>query len=179
MAPYVLTAVVLFLAVAVIGAAVRAQNVGTHPPLGRVVPEYYAQVETGSLFVHNLSIAMRVIASVFFLGIPAVWILLSNGFFIGAATMQGAAEVGIGTTILLLTPHGFVEIPALLLSGALAFRLMHDGWRVARGRGLSSVAETVLDVGVSLSLVVVLLAVAAWVEANLTYAIYRLVTGFS
>jgi uncharacterized membrane protein SpoIIM required for sporulation len=176
MAPYMGVAVVLFLSVAIIGGAVRSENLGVHPPLGRVVPEYYAQVETNSLFVHNASIALRTVVSVFLFGIPAIWILLSNGFFLGAAVRQGLAEVGAGTTLLLLFPHGIFEIPAILLSGALAFRIMHEVWRVANGRGLSGVAETVFDVGCSLLAVLILLAIAAWVEANLTYEIYRLVT---
>lgn len=176
MGPYVAVAMGLFVSVAVIGMAVGTENAGSSAPIATIVPGYYANLGTMELFVHNGLVSFQLLASVFFLGLPAVFIMLFNGFMFGAAVVPGSNEIGLFWAIVLIFPHGVFELPAIWLSGAVSFRVLHELWAVASGEGSSGLV-LVTDTLASVALVYALLAVAAVVEANVTYEFYRLLSG--
>jgi stage II sporulation protein M len=176
MGPYLLVSTGLFLSLAVIGMAVGSENAGQRAPIATVVPGYYADLGTLELFVHNGLVSLQSIASVLLFGLPAVFIIMFNGFVFGAAIVAGANEIGLLWAIVLLIPHGIFELPAIWLSAAVAFRVFHELWAVASGEG-SSGGLLILDTVTSVALVYTLLAIAAVVEANVTYALYRVLAG--
>jgi stage II sporulation protein M len=175
-APYVLVSTGLFLSTMIVGLAVGIENAGETVPIATIAPEYYADLSTGGLFVHNGTVALQSILSIVFLGVPAIFIVALNGFVVGAGLAAGVGDIGVLWSIVLLLPHGTFELPAIWLSGAIAFRWLHEGWKAANARGVS-VPHVVLDSVIGVGAVYLLLAVAAVVEAHLTHAIYVALTG--
>ncbi len=74
------------------------------------------------IFFHNFWANLLIIILGFTLIYPFFSIIV-NGFLIGAILARSIVEKGFFTSIALLIPHGIFEIPAILLSLALAFRI--------------------------------------------------------
>lgn len=170
-APYLLTAGTLFTFAAGVGAAIGAERdspllpaaAGTNP---------YAGLGTVELFLHNGRVSLFLIGGAVLFGLPTVYILLLNGFLLGAGLVEYAETYGPLETLAMVGPHGVIEIPALLLAGAVAFRWCHAGWRTASGTRRSTTAPVFLleSVGAVL-LVFVTIGVAALIEATISGAI--------
>ena len=102
-------------------------------------------------------------------GLPTLVLLGYNGFLLGGVAADAAGTYGVARTAALLLPHGAFELPALWLAGAIGFRLTHVGWRVAAGNGTdTSVTHNLAQALAAAAVVLALLAVAAFVEAELT-----------
>lgn len=133
---------------------------------------YYSENPAASFALHvwtnNFWVAFQCIGFSVLLGIPIPWVLLQNAMNLGAAAGlmfdAGKGDVFLG----LITPHGLIELTAVLLAGAAGMRL---GWTVIspgdrpRGQALAEQGRAVISVAVGL--VVVLLA-AGLIEAFVT-----------
>jgi stage II sporulation protein M len=134
------------------------------------------RLTTLTVLRHNL-LALGVAATgVLTFGVMTAFLLFVNGLLLGAVLV--AAEADSLVLAAALVPHGVLELPAFWLVGAVAFRIVArlvDYLRGAVDRFLprEEVAEAVLLFG----LAVLLLAVAAWVEATLTPRIVAAVAG--
>ncbi|ACM59211.1 putative membrane protein SpoIIM required for sporulation [Caldicellulosiruptor bescii] len=51
-------------------------------------------------------------------GLISVFVLLTNGFIVGAVATISAKELSIGKTLLLILPHGIFEIAAFIIGSA-------------------------------------------------------------
>jgi len=170
-APYLVTASTIFAFTAVIGAAIGTERdspllpaaSGTNP---------YAGLGALELFVHNGRLSLFLIGGAMLFGLPTAYLLLLNGYVFGAALVQYGETYGPLETIAMIGPHGIVEIPALLLAGAISFRWCHAGWRTASGTERSTTAPLFLleSVG-AIVLVLLALAVAAVIEATVSASI--------
>lgn len=133
---------------------------------------YYSEHPAGafalSVWVNNAWIALQCIASAILLGIPIPWVLFNNALNLGlsAGLMFGA---GKGDIFLgLITPHGLIELTAVLLAAGAGMRL---GWSAIspgnrpRGQVLAEQGRAVIAVAVGL---VAVLVVAGIVEAFVT-----------
>lgn len=126
-------------------------------------------LSTVDLFVHNAGIVVRSALGLLTMGVYTVYVLLANGFLIGATIADAAETNGLGWALLGVAPHGVVEIPAIWLSGAIGLRWLAFVWAVATGdrdriAGQSLVLESLALLGLAL----LLLFVAAVVEANVS-----------
>lgn len=112
---------------------------------------------------NNWSVAVASSYSGLALGVPAVMALAFNGLTLGGLTATEAEPVELVAFVL---PHGVVEIPALLVSGALGLHLGFVAWGFLRGGvdvdGLADEVERAYAVLVGLA---VLFVVAGFVEA--------------
>ncbi|WP_224270592.1 stage II sporulation protein M [Haloprofundus salinisoli] len=108
------------------------------------------------------------------LGVPAAASLAFNGLLVGS--LAGIFE--LVPFLALVVPHGIVELPGLVVAGALGLHLGRVGWRAYRGRDdAASVAEALqraFRVLVGLAVVFVL---ASFIEAFLTPQIAAFVLG--
>ncbi len=133
---------------------------------------YYSEHPAGSfalsVWANNAWIAVQCIASAVLLGIPIPWVLFNNALNLGlsAGLMFGA---GKGDVFLgLITPHGLIELTAVLLAAGAGMRL---GWSAVspgnrpRGQVLAEQGRAVIAVAVGL---VAVLVVAGIVEAFVT-----------
>jgi stage II sporulation protein M len=99
-----------------------------------------------------------------------------TGFVVGrlAGIWQGL-HLPNGALILVLVPHGVIEIPSFLLAGTIAWRLGWSSWDSARfgGTWWTRVRAGALVALPVLALVVAALAVAATIEVKVTPDIVR------
>ncbi|MHB8573254.1 MAG: stage II sporulation protein M [Candidatus Dormibacteria bacterium] len=120
------------------------------------------------IFGHNLLAAALVVVLGFpSLGASGVLVVAEPGFLIGF--LAGSQVMSPSRLLLLLVPHGVIEVPAIILVGGAVLRL---GAALItpprRGSWGTAVAASGLDVAKVLALAVVLLAAAAVVEGQLT-----------
>ncbi len=143
---------------------------------------FLPSLTTKGIFFHNLWVLLLAGgAAVISLGVLSILMLMMPiglvGFFAGQMAWQGYSPLAfVGAFVL---PHGLFEIPAAILATALAVRIgtsvtaPREGLTV--GEGL--VAAIADFVKVLLFVVIPLLLVAAFVEANLTPQIVLWVYG--
>lgn len=170
-APYLLTAGTLFAFATGVGAAIGAEHespllpaaAGTNP---------YAGLGALELFVHNGRVSLFLMAGAVLFGLPTAYLLLLSGFLLGAGLVEYADTYGPLETIAMVGPHGIVEIPALVLAGAIVFRWCHAGWRTASGpRRSTTMPSFLLESVGAIVTVVAMLAVAALIEATVAEAV--------
>ena len=133
---------------------------------------YYSENPAGSfglqVWVNNAWVAAQCIGLAILGGIPVPFILFQNALNLGviAGFMFDAGKGGL--FLGLLTPHGLIELSAVLLAGAVSMQL---GWSVVapgnrpRGQVLAERGRGVVAVAVGL---VVVLLVAGLIEAFVT-----------
>jgi len=123
------------------------------------------------LFFNNLTACvMVVLLGLIPIFLPSAFIVLFNGVILGATfaflQMNG---MDIGPMLFLgILPHGIFEIPAVVLSGALAFHLTMGIFRKSR-YSIFSFKKVFMDTAMFFALICVpLLALAALIEAFIT-----------
>ncbi|OLP67036.1 hypothetical protein BACPU_03950 [Bacillus pumilus] len=86
-------------------------------------------------FTHNFSANLFLIFSMFTFGILTSILLLLNGFLVGLSSLQSLTDHGNDLLYILtaLVPHGIFEVPAMILSGALGFKLLDFVYMKIRG----------------------------------------------
>ena len=175
------TAVVFFFVTALIAVWVAGNpevqaTIGTPSEIDKIVnndfASYYRQNPAGSfaleVWLNNSWIALQCIGSAILLGIPIPYVLFQNaanlGVIAGLMFKADKADVFLG----LITPHGLLELTAVLLAGASSMRL---GWSVVspgnrpRGQVLAEQGRAVVAVAVGL---VGVLLVSGLIEALVT-----------
>jgi len=99
--------------------------------------------------------------------LPPILFTILNGFYIGWISHNSTEEHGLLLTVIALTPHGVIELPAVLLSSAAGLALGYHTINRLRGRG--SLSE---ELGRALKLyirrIAPLLILAALIETSLT-----------
>jgi uncharacterized membrane protein SpoIIM required for sporulation len=137
------------------------------------------QLETMSLFYNNISVALMAYVGAIFIGIIPIFILVYNGIFIGYFATQYDLSLFLMTTL----PHGIFEILGIIISGTAGFTMLSFIILFIKGimtdfRGLtlkekvnnslnSNISKLTQSL-VLLALAVVLILIAAFIEANLT-----------
>lgn len=119
----------------------------------------------GYYIMNNIGIAFRTFASGLLFGIGAVFILLYNGLFIGAATGH-IMQLGYHETFFsFVVGHGSFELTAITIAGAAGLKI---GLALLIPRGLTRLAALRLAAGTAIKLVYgafVMLLIAAFIEA--------------
>ena len=134
---------------------------------------FLPSLTTSGIFWHNARVLLlAALLALISLGVLPVLLLMVPlmmvAFLAGQFAVQGySALTFVGAFI---APHGIIEIPAAVLATAFALRV---GASVTATRGATTVGESVVSgaadlVKVFLFLVVPMLLVAAFVEANVT-----------
>ncbi|MEC0245168.1 stage II sporulation protein M [Paenibacillus chitinolyticus] len=121
-----------------------------------------------ALAVNNIGTAFIVAASGILLSIPTVLMLLFNGLMIGFVIILSSAVHSWPVILAGLLPHAILEIPALLLAGAIGMRPLGLFARAIRLKQKISWKKEALDSAKLFAIVTVLLIAASLIEANLT-----------
>lgn len=103
-----------------------------------------------------------------FFGIVPILFILFNGFVVGVVAGYFSSEAGIFSILLLLIPHGILEIPAVLLSCAYGVELGIGFYRTLKGKKLDLREEMYDKIKKFGRNVVPILAIAAVVETYVT-----------
>jgi uncharacterized membrane protein SpoIIM required for sporulation len=120
---------------------------------------------------NNWSVAVSTALSGVAVGVPAAVSVLFNGVVLGVA---GRLETAPLELVAFVAPHGLVEIPAVVIAGALGLSLGRSVWRTVRGAGtrkaLAADLESAFWVLVGAA---ALLVVAALIEGFVSPFYYR------
>lgn len=137
------------------------------------------KLETVSLFINNTAVATYIYFGGLLVGIVTALLLIINGAFIGYV----ASKVPLGDFIIFTLPHGIFEITGIILAGTAGFKLasivwhfLNDVTKIKRTISIKTQIAYLLkanysDFKDSLALfimAVILLIIAAFIEANLS-----------
>ncbi len=84
-----------------------------------------APLATSAIMTNNLSVCFTSFAGGIVFGLGTLYVLIENGILLGVV---GAACHQYGMSVLLwsfVAPHGSLELPAIVISGAAGFRIGH------------------------------------------------------
>lgn len=139
------------------------------------------QLTTLSIFVNNFKVALEVYVFGAIFGIGTVFFLAFNGIFIGYTGTQ----FPLGDYILLTIPHGIPELLGIIIAGTAGFRLAscvinifkgmtHMRSDISRSNQFKYIIELNSDEFYEslklFGIAVILLIIAAFIEANITLA---------
>ena len=139
------------------------------------------KLETLSLFQNNVTIAAFIYVGGILMGLVTAYLLISNGAFVGYV----ASKYPLGNFIIYTIPHGIFEIAGIIIAGTAGFRLasivfnfLNDVTKIKSNISFKNQILYLLkansdDFKDSLALfiiAVILLIIAAFIEANLSIA---------
>lgn len=139
------------------------------------------QLTTQSIFVNNITVALSIYLGGALIGIITAVYLIFNGIFIGYAGTQ----FPLGDYILYTIPHGIPELLGIIVAGAAGFRLgscvLHifkDLTRMRTDISKATQFKYIIELHVDefwdsmklLAIALVLILIAAFIEANITLA---------
>ena len=131
--------------------------------------ELLPELTTLTIFLNNARVAFIAALGTVTGGLTAVFVLLVNGFVVGAVVNAGAKATSLVGVLALVVPHGVLELPAFWVVSAVAFRVTHRFGRYLWGaddRPLTR--QEAFEAVVVFVSMVALLAVAAAVEVHVT-----------
>lgn len=140
-------------------------------------------VLTTNIFLNNLEIALLIILLGFLFSIFSLIILFFNGVVIGFMFTLVPAPL----MLIYIVPHGIFEIPQLILSVVCALLVTRLEINLIKGvlqrdktfRGeLKNSSVIIKDIVLSITVIVILLIIAALVEGYVTPVIGSAVTGY-
>ncbi|WP_254765922.1 stage II sporulation protein M [Salinilacihabitans rarus] len=114
-----------------VDASIAARIDGQIPP--RAAFEYFG---------NNWAVALVTAYSGVALAVPAIASLWFNGLFVGALARL---EVDLRALLAFIAPHGVVELPAIVVSGAVGIFLGVAWWRTLRGRATRAAFADALE----------------------------------
>jgi uncharacterized membrane protein SpoIIM required for sporulation len=146
------------------------------------------KLTTLSLFTNNLKVMIYVYGGGITLGVFTAYLLFMNGALIG----YFATQAPIADFIILTVPHGIFEIISFIIGGAAGFRLanfvysfirdmVEETWYGSFWGKLKHVynlqSEQLTESIILLGIAIVLLLIAAVIEANFTIGLYQYIKG--
>jgi stage II sporulation protein M len=119
------------------------------------------------IFLNNLEACILLFLGGASLGILTMLIISLNGMVIGGVVALVGDQRGLPFLVAAIAPHGLLEIPAFLLSGAMGLLLARALW--AEWKGSGDLAETGALLGrIFVRIVIPLVVIAAFIEAFIT-----------
>ncbi|RZH68231.1 stage II sporulation protein M [Natrinema altunense] len=123
------------------------------------------------LFGNNWLVALTTAYAGIALAVPAIVSVLFNGVALGFTARLEVAPLELAAFVV---PHGVIEIPAILVAGALGVSVGGTAWRTWRGHvGVPALADALERAFWVLVGVAVLLAIAAVIEGFVSPYYYR------
>ena len=103
--------------------------------------------------------------------------LFFSGFALGLILKDRiSAGIGLRKSLLLILPHAILEIPAIIIAGAAGFKIPYEILRYLLGRKEQILTQEDIKEYLTLALIsIILIVIAAWVEANITLKIAKTV----
>jgi len=148
----------------------------------RKIAQGQIQIKTYSIFLNNLKIALLIYLGGLLFGSVTVIYLITNGLFLGYA----GALFPLKDFIIFTVPHGIFEITGIIIAGAAGFRLasyihhvFNDLIHMEQNISVRKQFKDSLNLNSGefweslklLGIAVILLLLAAFIEANITIAL--------
>ena len=183
---FLIISLVIFIVPAILAATFTFQGMGSH--YGEISRNMFYLSQNGSpspiagvngfeIFLHNLSVDIMVVLWGFLFSIGSVILVAYNGALIGYPF--GTDLLFASVTIL---PHSIIEYPASIFVLAAAFNITKLEIEMIKTRSFRPVLEenkvVLKDILFLVIISVIFLAVAAFIEGNLTCPFVNWVYGF-
>ena len=124
------------------------------------------------ILLNNLSAILRILLGSFTFGMFTVIGIILNGFNIGSLITHANYLENIWTYIITILPHGIFEIPAIIIAGAAGFKIPYEIIRYLAGKKEQILTKEDVKEYLTLALIlIILIVIAAWIEANVTLRI--------
>ncbi|MFA7169271.1 MAG: stage II sporulation protein M [Candidatus Paceibacterota bacterium] len=121
-----------------------------------------------AIFQNNVEAMLLVVGMGIFAGFFSLTFLLVNGFMVGIFAHLFVSQ-GLGLIFLFgVIPHGVIEIPCLLFSAAIGFRIGETAIGKIFQRKQSLILETSEGIKFAITAIIPLLFIAALIEAYIT-----------
>jgi stage II sporulation protein M len=121
------------------------------------------------IFIHNTFNLFLVVLSGIFFGVFPFFSLLSNGFSLGIIAFFTKQEFSFSFFISGVLPHGILEIPVLILTGALGLKIGQIFFeRIFKKREKDLKKELIFALGIFWRFFIPLLLLAAFIEVFFT-----------
>ena len=122
------------------------------------------------IFVHNAEIDSATVLLGCLLGFFPALVIVVNGILVSIVVVSAGAKAGILSVILVLLPHGIIEIPTQLISVGLGIKYGMQMIRKCLGaKDVGLVRETLLNIGACIGVIIPLLFIAAFIETFISY----------
>lgn len=178
---YLLISFLLFIIPAILAAILTYFTMGND--YGSISNQLYYYAENGlggpspisspggfELFIHNLMTECYIVLGGLLFSVISVLLVIYNGYLIGYP---------FGTDLLFaslsILPHSVIEYPALILALAAAFNITSLEIKMIKSRSFKTVLDenriVLKDILSMIIIMVILLAIAAFIEGNLTVPI--------
>ena len=179
--PYVAGVIGLFVVSIVLGAGLVAIGFDifsalTGEGIEDAVPD---ELTLQAILVNNTIAFLAMIAlGAITLGVFALLAILINGIVIGFVAGPAVAEQGLGETLVLLVPHGILELPAIFIAAAVGLRAGHIIVNRIRGVREQLITRSELHgLAAVIAIAWIALAIAAAIEVYVTPALYEFLYG--
>ncbi|MDO5819483.1 MAG: stage II sporulation protein M [Methanobrevibacter sp.] len=171
-------ALFLFAASFLMGAAVSYQNIGDQYGMvtktvshmvanNQPVLEGIAEMDTIAFFYHNMVADFIAIAGGFLFSVISVWSVMYNAFLIGSPFGSDFTFAALS-----ILPHGIIEYSASVISLVVAFNITKLEIDMIKNRSFKRILlenkTRLKDILLLTIIVVILLAIAAFIECNIT-----------
>jgi stage II sporulation protein M len=133
-----------------------------------------------SIFKNNVDAMLIVVAMGIFAGLFSLTFLLTNGFLIGMVAFLFTSQSSWLVLASGILPHGIIEIPRMLFSAAIGFRIGKTAIQKLLRKNVSLTREVARGIKFAVTVIVPLLFLAALIEAYITpyfIALAQLATG--
>lgn len=138
----------------------------------------FPPLTTVGLAVNNLVAMLALLLGAVSLGLVTLLGLVVNGLLIGAVVGIAVQQIDPLVVVMLIVPHGLLEIPALLVAAGVGLRFARLTVRYIRGLEDTLVTRRDLrEAGWLVAVSALLIVVAAYIEANLTLDLAERVAG--
>ena len=120
------------------------------------------------IFLNNsIKSFLAVVLGIVF-AIPPLFFIVSNGALLGIVIGAKSSEVGLAKVLLLIIPHGVIEIPALILSASYGVEVGLAAIKKLLGRDVDVSEVLVEKIKKYFKVVLPMLLVAALIETYVT-----------
>jgi uncharacterized membrane protein SpoIIM required for sporulation len=122
---------------------------------------------------NNIYALLMLISGSVMFGLTTFTVLFFNGFVLGAIVCSMLKSGVPSSTILLLTfPHGIFEFPSIWIAGAAGFKIPYELVQYfSNKKDYILNRDEILDFLTLVTFAIVLLIIAAFIEANITMKI--------
>lgn len=119
--------------------------------------------------INNGIVILKLISGSLFLGLTTFFFLSLNGLVFGAAMAISMQNASLTTVLLLTMPHAIFELPSIWFAGAAGFKIPYELiCYFTNKKDYILNKEEVIDFLIMIGIAIVLIFIAAFVEAYIT-----------
>ena len=128
-----------------------------------------------SILKNNLLVTMLLLSGTLLLGSTTLVNLMNSGITVARLIiLANACNLSLHKFLLLTLPHGIFEIPAIIIAGAAGFKIPYEIIRYLAGKKEKILTKEDIKEYLTLALIsIILIVIAAWIEANVTLGIAK------